>query len=118
MTKLASENAQLRARILFLEKKAAEAARRESAEKQLLEMATDPRTPYEMRPVDIEDFLSKRAELESVDPSVAKTALKMATSRSFSPAGSEVEQRRPDYVRAGSNADQVFSDWLLEFSGA
>jgi hypothetical protein len=113
LAKTAAENQLLKTRVAELEAKVAASDKRAAAEQMLIENANDPRAPLEMRPVDVEDFLAKRAQLEAL-PSieVAKTAVKMASTRSFT-VGEPDASTPTNHVVTGSKAEDDFVNSFL-----
>lgn len=85
LVKTAAENTRLRERIAVLEGQVALAEKRAAVETELVAVARDPRAPLEMKPIDIDDFLAKRAQLEALpDLNAVKVAVKIASSGSYS----------------------------------
>ena len=119
LAKTAAENQQLKNRVAELEgklaaaeTKIAAAEKRAAAETMLVEVARDPRAPLDMKPVDVDDFLAKRAQLEalaSIDN--ARTAVKMASARSFAVGEPDATVPTQNFV-SGSKAEEEFVNWL------
>jgi len=122
MAKTAAENKQLRDKIAGLEAKVAVADKRAMAEAELMAIMADPRAPLDMRPVDVSDFMAKRAELEELsDFGAMRTAVKMASARSFSVGESDDSQssalgafRSP----TGSKAEEDFVNGFIDTEAA
>lgn len=102
------EVAELRARVVGLEKRAA-------AETFLLEMMESARAPMALKPSSIEDFLKKRAAIEQHDLEVAKLAAKIAGEGDFGIGDVEEETIPRPYNE--SRADAEFTDWLVNSQG-
>lgn len=98
------ENAELKAKLAAFEKKA-------EAEQILVEAMSDPRVPLHLRPSGVQDFLTKRAQIEGQDPKTVKLAMQMASGTEFGIG--EPESSKPAFTSSGSLADDQFTEWLL-----
>lgn len=116
LAKAAAENKQLRDQVAELQAKLAAADKRAAAEAELLAVSRDPRAPLDLRPVDIDDFLAKRAELEALpDLGAMRTAVKIAATGSYSVGESDPEQSGAGAFRSpsGSKAEENFVNAFL-----
>lgn len=115
LAKKAAENKQLRDKIAELEAKVAAAEKRAAAEAELVAIGSDPRAPLDMKPVDVDDFLAKRAQLESLpDFGAMRAAVKMASTRSFT-VGEDAGSVSADTYQStrSSKADRDFENHFL-----
>lgn len=115
LAKTAAENKQLRAKIAELEAKLAAADRRAAAEAELVSILKDPRAPLDMKPVDVDDFMAKRAELEALpDLGAVRAAVKMASTRSFT-VGDVADGVTTDTPQSSksSKAERDFENYFL-----
>lgn len=111
--KTAAESVNLRKQLADAQAKVAAFERREEAENLLLELARNPANA-EMAPVGIEDFLEKRAQIESL-PSmdVARSVVKLAGQRVFGGIGEpDAVETNPKPSATGSMADNFLNDFL------
>lgn len=115
LAKLTAENTKLLAKVAELEAKVAAADKRSAAETELLAISADPRAPLDMKPVDVEDFMAKRAQLEALpDLGVVRTAVKMAATRSFT-VGEDAGNVQTDAYQSTrtSKAERDFENYFL-----
>ncbi len=115
LAQAAAENKKLRDKVAALEAKVASADKRTAAEAELVAIGNDPRAPLDMKPVDVDDFLAKRAQLEALpDLGAMRTAVKMASSRSFTVGedAGNVSTDTPQSMRS-SKADRDFENYFL-----
>jgi hypothetical protein len=96
----------LKVKLAGLEKRAA-------AEVFLTSLLQDPTAPMHLRPSGVEDFLSKRDQVEKLDLETAKLAAQMASRGGFEIG--EPEDASPRYSSSSSKADDQFVDWLSGF---
>ncbi len=116
MAKMAAEGKAKDREIADLKAKVAAHEKRAQAEKVLTDVMNDPRAPLDLRPVDIGDFLSKRAEIEKLpDMNMALAAVKIASRRSFDIGNPEPSDASGSSgrVNTGSKADDDFVNGML-----
>jgi hypothetical protein len=122
MAKLAAENKVKDREIADLKTKLAAHDKRAEAEKVLVDVMNDPRASLDLRPVDVEDFLAKRAEIEKLpDTKMALAAVKIAQRRSFdlgSPEPGDASTSGGQRVSTGSKADDEFANSFLSEEAA
>lgn len=119
MAKLAAENKKLSAENAELKAKVAAHEKRAAAESELVAIQKDPRAPLDMKPVDVDDFLAKRAELEALpDLGAVRAAVKMASTRSFT-VGEDADGVSTDTYQStrSSKAERDFENYFLGANG-
>lgn len=112
MAKVAAEAGQLRAEVARLKAEVAAHEKRASAEALLIEVMRDPRANFDMKPLDVEDFLIKRAHIANLDPDTARAAVKMASTRSFEVGAAEASNPQSP-ASSGSKAEDDFINSFL-----
>lgn len=117
MAKISAENVQLRKQLSAATEKLAGHEKRADAESILVDAMRDPRTSLDLRPVDVEDFLAKRAEVEALpDVSSARTAVKLASRGAFTVGEpDDTAGNRP--ASTGSKAEDDFVNHFLGSEG-
>lgn len=107
LSSLASANVALRRECDELRERLEAFEKRAAAESLL---ASDE-VPAHFRPTSVDDFLDKRAQIEDQDLETVKLAMKMSSGADFSIGAPE--ENTPLYQSSGSQADDMFTEWLL-----
>lgn len=107
LANLASDNVGLRREIGELRQRLSAFEKRAEAEALLL----GDSVPSHLRPQSVDDFMTKRAQIEDQDLETVKLAMKMSASADFSIG--DVEDPAPKFPSSGSQADDMFTEWLL-----
>ena len=112
LLKLASlqrERNEARAQVAELREKLSAYEKREEAERLLVE-ATEAEASSPLKVTGVEDFLTKRAQIEKHDLETVKLAMAMADKKDFGIG--EPEDESPLFQSSGSKADDMFTHWL------
>lgn len=113
IAKMAAENSVLKKENDELKTKLAAFEKRAASEELLLDANKNPRTPLDLRAVDVDDFIAKRAALEALpDLQAAAMAMKIASTGSFSVGDSDKSQTTSN-VSTGHKASDEFTNHFL-----
>lgn len=120
LAKTAAEKKKLEEEVVELRAKVAASEKRAAAETELVAIMKDPRAPLDLKPVDVEDFLAKRTDLEALpDVATMRTAVKIASKGSFDVGTSDTGAPTDSFQSTrSSKADRDFENHFLGQEGS